>query len=495
MTDEFQPIRPRTVPLSHVDAGRDDAAPGFRSRWTRVFALTAAAALLFGVFVIVPRLIHSPPPPSGTVATVAATPAPVGAPAPVAASGQDELRARAQAALGRFVELQMQAETALGSGTWGAEAYATAKERAVAGDAALARDDFEAAFTHYDAAGDDLERLLAERLATLAQALQDGATALARREAAAATTAFALAATIEPQDPRVLSGLQRAERLPEVNELMRTAQNHALAEDWATALATLEAVERIDPQTSGLLDAMQQARAGVEQIRLQTLISEAFGHLDGGRHDAARTAFQQALQLAPDNAAALGGLQQAEREAERDGLGRLERDAAQALAEERWEDAEALFAQALQLDPNIQFALAGRAQASERRQATEALAAVLADPDRLSSQRVYEAAQQTLAAAAALDPKGPRLTARIAEVRAVLQTYAEPVAVVLRSDNETQVTVSTVGALGAFTEKQLVLRPGAYTVIGSRDGCRDVRERIVVRQDMAPVEIRCLETL
>lgn len=494
MTDEFQPIRPRTVPLSHVDAARGDTAPGIRSRWTVVLALTGATVLLLTVFVIVPRLMPAPSPPADAAASAAAPPR-VADPAPIPASDRDQLRTRAQAALGRFVELQMQAETTLRNGTWGTEAYAAAKERAVAGDEALARDDFAAAFTHYAAAADDLERLLAERLASLEQYLQDGATGLARREAEAATSAFALAATIEPQDPRVVGGLQRAERLPEVNELMRTAQNHALAEDWTTALATLKEVERIDPQTSGLVDAMQQARAGVEQIRLQTLISEAFGHLDGGRHDAARTAFQQALQLAPDNAAALGGLQQAEREAERDRLGRLERDAAQALAEERWEDAEALFAQALELDPNVQFALAGRAQANERRQATEALMAVLAEPDRLSSQRVYEAAQRTLAAAAALDPKGPRLTARIAEVRAVLQTYAEPVAVVLRSDNATQVTVSTVGALGAFTEKQLVLRPGAYTVIGSRDGCRDVRERIVVRPDMAPVEIRCLETL
>jgi hypothetical protein len=45
-----------------------------------------------------------------------------------------------------------------------------------------------------------------------------------------------------------------------------------------------------------------------------------------------------------------------------------------------------------------------------------------------------------------------------------------------------------------FAEKQLNLRPGAYTIIGSRDGCRDVRESILVRPDMQPVEIRCEET-
>jgi hypothetical protein len=39
------------------------------------------------------------------------------------------------------------------------------------------------------------------------------------------------------------------------------------------------------------------------------------------------------------------------------------------------------------------------------------------------------------------------------------------------------------------------LRPGAYTLIGSRDGCRDVRQKVVVRPDMQPIDIRCIERL
>ena len=80
-------------------------------------------------------------------------------------------------------------------------------------------------------------------------------------------------------------------------------------------------------------------------------------------------------------------------------------------------------------------------------------------------------------------------------MRETLQVYANPVPVVLRSDNRTEITLSTVGALGSFEEKRLELRPGAYTVVGSRDGCRDVREQIVVRPNMGPVDIRCTETL
>ena len=94
-----------------------------------------------------------------------------------------------------------------------------------------------------------------------------------------------------------------------------------------------------------------------------------------------------------------------------------------------------------------------------------------------------------------LSPRGPQLSAHIEKVSALLAAYRDPVPVVFVSDNLTQVTLSTVGRLGSFERKQLNLRPGSYTVIGSRDGCRDFRADIVVKPDMQPVEIRCTERL
>ena len=82
---------------------------------------------------------------------------------------------------------------------------------------------------------------------------------------------------------------------------------------------------------------------------------------------------------------------------------------------------------------------------------------------------------------------------QIEDVRVLIRIYSTPVEVTFKSDNSTRVTLSTIGVLGTFAEKRVSLRPGAYTVIGSRDGCRDVRESILVRPEMQPVEIRCSE--
>jgi hypothetical protein len=50
-----------------------------------------------------------------------------------------------------------------------------------------------------------------------------------------------------------------------------------------------------------------------------------------------------------------------------------------------------------------------------------------------------------------------------------------------------------VGKLGRFESRQLSLRPGTYTVVGTRDGYQDVRKKIIIKpgQSSLRVTIRC----
>jgi hypothetical protein len=67
----------------------------------------------------------------------------------------------------------------------------------------------------------------------------------------------------------------------------------------------------------------------------------------------------------------------------------------------------------------------------------------------------------------------------------------------LLSDGLTEVVVLRVGALGAFREKSLALRPGSYVVVGKRRGYRDVRKTLLVSpaQSLPPLVVRCDEAL
>jgi tetratricopeptide (TPR) repeat protein len=510
MSDDFSAIRPKKVPLSHTASETKSVTGRGASFITWGLGVILALGLLVAVFVLVPAWLEStsqrtagapsaaPPAaaqrqpgstqPSGAAAEPDALP-------PFQQLQRQQAREQAQQELARFVELQIELETDMQVGAWGAGAYREARDLAAAGDQAFLEDRFQQSVERYQAATGHLEALIAQGRKILEDALADGGRALVARDQGRAEQAFALAETIAPDDPRVADGKARTALVPEIATLMREARNHELADRWSEALQTYQQVRQLDPATSGLDDATARVAAGQRQARVQALLSDGFAHLEQGRFDAARSAFREVLTLQPENAVATGGLEQVAKRADVTRINDLRQQAERAEREERWQDAEALYAAVLAQDSTIQFAQAGRANANAQMRAQTALGSIIAHPDRLSSEKLYREAQDILARAEALEPRGRTLASQIQDARSILDTYANPVPVLLRSDNRTQVTLSTVGPLGSFTEKQLALRPGAYTVIGSRDGCRDVREQIVVRPNMNPVDIRCIEAL
>jgi hypothetical protein len=70
------------------------------------------------------------------------------------------------------------------------------------------------------------------------------------------------------------------------------------------------------------------------------------------------------------------------------------------------------------------------------------------------------------------------------------------VRVSLVSDSLTQVAIPGVGTFGSFSQRDVQLRPGHYTVIGTRDGYRDVQREITVSpgQENQTVKVSCDES-
>jgi hypothetical protein len=65
------------------------------------------------------------------------------------------------------------------------------------------------------------------------------------------------------------------------------------------------------------------------------------------------------------------------------------------------------------------------------------------------------------------------------------------------SDNRTQVTITTVGSFGTFARRDIELKPGHYTVVGTREGYREVRHDITVSpgEQYLTVNISCSEPI
>ena len=92
---------------------------------------------------------------------------------------------------------------------------------------------------------------------------------------------------------------------------------------------------------------------------------------------------------------------------------------------------------------------------------------------------------------------GPKHATQVSRLTKELDKSQIKLIVQFRSNKSTNVTLLKNGILGFFDEKKISLKPGVYTVIGSRDGYRDVRIEFQVTPKVMPlsVEVICSEPI
>jgi len=227
------------------------------------------------------------------------------------------------------------------------------------------------------------------------------------------------------------------------------------------------------------------------------VMSEGLAALEHHQWQVARSAFDRASRLKPGAPEVADGFARATAgqrlETIADGIDR----ARELEGREAWREAERTYSAVLAIDPEAAAALAGQRHADGRATLDEKLKFYLANPGRLLTPEVFADAASALETARETDPSGARLESQITRLDALLELASTPVEVILESDEMTDVVVYRVGRLGAFLRHELNLKPGAYTVVGTRDGYRDVRLRLFVIPGSPPdpLVVRCTEPL
>ena len=468
--------------------------------WWFFAALAVLGVAASYVFLVLPEHVDAPqlkPNDAPELADQGAERGPAGTEIvpPFQALALEQARDRAQDMLNDFVSLELTLEQDMHVAEWGADELVAIKDRASAADALFLDADYETALAEYTNAVTALRALVAKGEERFEAALAEGDSALRERDHTAAVAAFARAAAIRPQDPRAVAGTDRAAKLPEVIALLRESERASLRGDYDKAHEHLARVGELDPDTAGLAAAQAKVATVRAESRRNALLSRGFAALEANDYASALTTFDQVLRDYPDHPAALAGRQQTLQDRTRAEIDRLRQAALTELQSENWTAALVSYDKALAIDPALQFARDGRQAVRQQVDLIRAMDRVIADPALLSSDQEFAAAQETLKKAEDETQAGEKFAERVARFRGVVERGAEAVPLVLLSDNATEVTVHKVGPVGVFDRTQLKLRPGRYVIVGSRDGCRDVRKEIVLAPGMAPVDIRCAERI
>jgi tetratricopeptide (TPR) repeat protein len=515
-----RPVAPRPGADSEPDAGRGvgNAAkaavtdPQRRQKLLAAAVVAPLALVALAVFVFLPgwveRARETGGAESGEAAGFAAeavtepteAPTPPDKEAAMVETGdlaaQAERREAAREAMRRAEELRDRL-LERGVNIWAPEEFAAGQERMQRAGEQLAAGAFADAEQSYGAASRSFEAVAGSGPEILSAALERGRRALADGDAAAAAEAFMLAQMIDPQSSAAASGLRRAEVLDEVLALLVRGANHERDGRGAEAEAAYREAVALDPLCAEAQQALARVRSRLSDDAFAGAMSTGLDALERGDHRAAREAFQRAEQLRPGRPEVAEALQQVEQSQSLAAIVVHRENAQAAESVEDWHGAMAEYRAILALDPAIRFAQDGRARSEMRAELADRIDYHLAHPDRLATDQVFEEALELLVRAEEIVPAGPRHRQRIEALDRLLDAAGKTVPVILLSDLETEVVVYKVGRFGSFERRDLSLRPGTYTVVGSRRGYRDVRLSLVVRagDPPAPLRVVCEEPI
>ena len=474
-------------------------------------AFVLLLAAIVGVFLLLPHYVSERrdgvaapeppttiPPPSGeATAADRVQPAQVQAvspPAPAPATAAE--KQAAEEALGDYLQVQVKLEEQAAP-AWAPEAYAAATARASQGDEAFKTDSFVAAEGHYREATDLLKQLSSKAEDALHVFLARGEQALENGDGKTAREAFQVAAAIEPDNAQAAKGLHRAQSVEQVHALITAGEGHEAQGRLAFAHADFTAALEVDPLASRAAGGRQRVRQRIADERFQEIMSQGLAALEGRDYQRALATFREAEGLRPKSPAVADGVSRASEGIRRARLASLRRQAEKLETRERWADAAARYDSALAIDKTLVFAQQGKQRALARAEIVAKLDYYLANPELLGSRRVRENVLTFIGKAGAIEPKGPELERRVTALKERVLLATRPLEVDLRSDGETEVVVYRLGSLGRFTSRRLSLRPGTYTIVGSRPGYKDVRRQITLAagQKLPPVYVACEEPI
>jgi tetratricopeptide (TPR) repeat protein len=270
---------------------------------------------------------------------------------------------------------------------------------------------------------------------------------------------------------------------------MESGSRHEKNGNISFAHADYQEALQLDPESKEARQALTRVKGQIRDGEFQALMSEGLTALHNNNYKLARTKLLKAKSFRPQSREVQDALAQVDQSIRLANIETYRQKATAAEQAENWEQALNAYQQALKFDSNVQFAARGKQRSLKFIRIDKRINFFLKQPAALESDRQLDNAIQLIAEIEEIDPKGPRLKDQFDKLTRLVAAAQTPIKIILESDTFTEVAVYKVGKLGRFASQELSLRPGTYTVVGTRDGYQDVRQKIIIKPGQGPVRI------
>ena len=392
------------------------------------------------------------------------------------------LKGEATEALERFLAVKARAENER-MDEWAHKEYHLILRGETAGDKLFTAQKFGEAIENYQTAASALESILAAKQSRLDSFLTEAAHHLEQEDSESALSAYEAALAIDPDNKKALAGALKANNLDTVLALYQQARKEEASGDLIAAVQQLENLLQLDATYLPAVEALSRIREILERRAFEQSMRSFYDELHGGSLEKARKTLNKLKQTHGSH----DEFDQAEKlliqEEEVVWVNDLKVQGDTYTNREEWSRALSVYDQVLKVQPDVLFALHGRERASKRLELDTNLKTFLQNPERLRETTQITSAQQLLVYARSFTKDIERLSDQINELDKLIKRATTLVPVTIESDEMTEIVIYHVGKLGVFSSKKLTLRPGKYTVVGSRNGYRDIRTTIEVNPE------------
>jgi serine/threonine protein kinase/tetratricopeptide (TPR) repeat protein len=314
--------------------------------------------------------------------------------------------------------------------------------------------------------------------------------ALAAGRMQAAKQAFEAAQRMDPTNRKAAEGLQRIHNIDALRPLLADAANAEGAGDAARALGDYKQSLALDPKNGQAIAGLARARAALGDD----------GHTRASESGAAALGTREAENVrdySPEGAQGTAGAVPVEAAQRARSYESARQRAVSLEAQERWDEALTEYETVLKSDPALAFAQQGKARSAARAFLAQRLQALIDRPEQLASATARADALALIENADEQNPSGPVLRSQVARLQILLPAFDKPVHLALMSDGATRVAIPSIGFSGVFSQREIQLKPGKYTVIGTRDGYRDVKRDVTIApgEDVQTISVSCGEPI
>jgi len=378
---------------------------------------------------------------------------------------------------------------------WAKEEFLSAISVAETGDVHYRLQEFDQALQSYQLTFQKLQSIEDRIDDTFSQYYQAGKSALVENNQQQAIKNLNVALSIKPDDEQALIAMNRAEVLDNVITLVDEGTVLIAEQKLNAAKGSFLQAQKIDSRSELVKQQLHLVNQAILERDYSKAMSQGYVYLNKNKYTFALQAFNSAQKIKPTLSDPKTAIKETKNKQTQSIVSTKTRQAINNERAENWPEAIALYQQISVLDSTLMSARIGIIRTQSRNTLDVDLNNIINKPKRLTNEGVYVQATKTLQDAKQIKEPAPKLQNQIATISTLLEQLTVPVQLFIKSDNQTQISLNRFGELGNFTNKELQLKPGEYTFVGSRKGYRDVRHQITIMPNSPQhtIEISCIE--